>query len=368
MAVKHAFNSAVADGADATLVRPSNWNEDHTVEDNTLVAAKLSATAADKVFGRITAGAGAGEELTGANLRAIAGLDTTDSPQFAAVNLGHATDTTLGRTSAGVANIEGKDIYVVGGTDVAGADGGTGSSTVAGALAYFVLDKMIQTHIEGLQVTWVSASAVTVKPGSAYVQNVDAVVNVTADQAMTGLSLGNSVWGYVYLLNDGTVECNTTAPAAPYSGDARSKTSDTSRRFLSACKTDSSGNIIQFQHDTASGLVMMRRETTGVGRVLSAGNSQATAPAASINCAAAVPPTAINAFLRLSTAGSAVAVYWASNDEASILSTSINYISMAANLALWATFPLDAAQKACYFCNGASGAAYMDIYGYFNRR
>jgi hypothetical protein len=29
MAIKHAFTSAVADGADATLVRPSNWNANH---------------------------------------------------------------------------------------------------------------------------------------------------------------------------------------------------------------------------------------------------------------------------------------------------------------------------------------------------
>ncbi len=32
MAVKHAFTSAKADGADTTLVRPSNWNADHTVD------------------------------------------------------------------------------------------------------------------------------------------------------------------------------------------------------------------------------------------------------------------------------------------------------------------------------------------------
>lgn len=29
MPVKHSFTSGVADGADATLVRPSNWNADH---------------------------------------------------------------------------------------------------------------------------------------------------------------------------------------------------------------------------------------------------------------------------------------------------------------------------------------------------
>lgn len=30
MAIKHAFTSAKDDGADATLVRPSNWNAEHT--------------------------------------------------------------------------------------------------------------------------------------------------------------------------------------------------------------------------------------------------------------------------------------------------------------------------------------------------
>jgi hypothetical protein len=38
------------------------------------------------------------------------GLDTDDSPQFAGINLGHATDTTIARVSAGVASIEGNNI------------------------------------------------------------------------------------------------------------------------------------------------------------------------------------------------------------------------------------------------------------------
>jgi len=32
MAIKHTFVSAVANGADATLVRPSNWNAEHTID------------------------------------------------------------------------------------------------------------------------------------------------------------------------------------------------------------------------------------------------------------------------------------------------------------------------------------------------
>jgi hypothetical protein len=40
----------------------------------------------------------------------VTGLTTAASPQFAALNVGHASDTTLGRTSAGVLNVESKDL------------------------------------------------------------------------------------------------------------------------------------------------------------------------------------------------------------------------------------------------------------------
>lgn len=43
------------------------------------------------------------------------GLGTGDSPQFTAVNIGHATDTTLTRVSAGVAAIEGSNILLASG-------------------------------------------------------------------------------------------------------------------------------------------------------------------------------------------------------------------------------------------------------------
>jgi len=45
------------------------------------------------------------------------------------LELGHATDTTIARVSAGVISVEGKNVYMAGGTDVAVADGGTGRSS-----------------------------------------------------------------------------------------------------------------------------------------------------------------------------------------------------------------------------------------------
>lgn len=67
---------------------------------------------------------------SGADLRTSIGVGTGDSPQFTAVELGHASDTTIARASAGNVTIEGNEIYRAGGTDVPVADGGTGRSTL----------------------------------------------------------------------------------------------------------------------------------------------------------------------------------------------------------------------------------------------
>lgn len=61
------------------------------------------------------------------------GLGTGNSPQFTAINIGHASDTTITRTGAGDIAVEGNAIYRAGGTDVPVADGGTGASTAGGA-------------------------------------------------------------------------------------------------------------------------------------------------------------------------------------------------------------------------------------------
>ena len=69
------------------------------------------------------------EAFGGAVSRSSLGLATTDSPQFEALNIGNASDTTFTRSSAGVVAVEGNVMYAAGGTDVPVADGGTGRST-----------------------------------------------------------------------------------------------------------------------------------------------------------------------------------------------------------------------------------------------
>jgi hypothetical protein len=67
---------------------------------------------------------------SGATLRTSIGVGTGDSPQFTGIELGHASDTTIVRSSSGDITIEGNVVYRAGGTDVAVADGGTGASTL----------------------------------------------------------------------------------------------------------------------------------------------------------------------------------------------------------------------------------------------
>ena len=116
----------------------------HKIQKSTLAdavagVASIAATApiaVDTSTGAVTVSTGTipvNKGGTGATTAAAAatalGVGTGDSPQFTAVNVGAASDTTLARASAGNLTVEGNALYRAGGTDVAVADGGTGLST-----------------------------------------------------------------------------------------------------------------------------------------------------------------------------------------------------------------------------------------------
>lgn len=70
---------------------------------------------------------------SGATARTSLGLGSSSSPQFTAIEVGHASDTTLARASAGDLSVEGNILYRAGGTDVPITDGGTGASDASTA-------------------------------------------------------------------------------------------------------------------------------------------------------------------------------------------------------------------------------------------
>lgn len=92
-----------------------------------------------------------------AALATYAGVGTGDSPQFTAVNLGHASDTTLSRLSAGVVAVEGKQLLdvstpnqpVTGGATITSLALNSGNAVTTGTLTLDVGDCPLQHYTNG---------------------------------------------------------------------------------------------------------------------------------------------------------------------------------------------------------------------------
>lgn len=115
---------------------------------------------------------------------------TSSSPQFAAINVGHASDTTVGRASAGDIAVEGNVVYRAGGTDVAVADGGTGASTAAGARTNLGL--VIGTDVQAYDADLAALAALTPGNDNIIVGNGTAWVTESGDTARTSLGVGSA--------------------------------------------------------------------------------------------------------------------------------------------------------------------------------
>ena len=83
---------------------------------------------------------GTGQTTASAAASAL-GVGTEDSPQFTGIELGHASDTTLARSSAGVVTIEGEEIRTGTVAIVKGGTGATSASAAASALGLGVEDQ-----------------------------------------------------------------------------------------------------------------------------------------------------------------------------------------------------------------------------------
>lgn len=98
-----------------------------------LVVAGTMDISSATLTGKVPVANGGTNGATAASARTNLGLGTADSPQFTAINVGAASDTTLARSGAGDLTVEGNAIYRAGGTDVPVTDGGTGASSASSA-------------------------------------------------------------------------------------------------------------------------------------------------------------------------------------------------------------------------------------------
>lgn len=222
-----------------------------------------------------------------------------------------------------------------------------------------------QGYIDGLQMQWVSATALTVSSGAAYIPSLGSILQAPSSIAKTGLTLTASTWYHVYLYNSaGTpdVEIVTTAPASPYNGTARCKTGDTSRRYLFSVKTDASGNIYNFLQD---GNQVFYRLQTNVAPFRPGTTNPATTTKTSISFAGVVPVTARSMLARISNPDSSQGYWIGTSDDGT--ATGI-FIVAPTGLAV-AFISLSSVQDVTYaYQAAATFAGAIDCLGYVFQR
>ena len=218
-----------------------------------------------------------------------------------------------------------------------------------------------QGYIDGLQMQWVSGTAVTVSSGAAYIPALGNVLQVHSAIALTGLSLAASTWYHLFLYsNAGTpaVECVTTAPVL-YNGTAYQKTSDNTRRYIGSVLTDASGAVYNF---IQSGMQINYRVPfdSGIFRVLTGGQALGFT---SVSFSGVVPATSriVNArFTNTDASGAArITTSDASGDPVN------GCFGISKNTVSFVPANLNAAQQLQYqYLVAPTGGLYLDVLGY----
>ncbi len=157
----------------------------------------------------------------------------------------------------------------------------------------------ISGYIDGLQMVWNSVNSVSFTSGTAAIPSLGALLRFPSAITKSGLSLAASTFYHAYgFSNSGTpdVEITTTAPSSPYLGAARTKTGDTSRRYLGSFLTDTSGFIHQFIQ--AGSLVLYPRGGAGGGSIFRVLSAKITAAEQAVSLSGVIPSTASGVFAR----------------------------------------------------------------------
>jgi len=155
-------------------------------------------------------------------------------------------------------------------------------------------------YIDGLNPIWNSANSISVDSGTAYIPGSTKALRVSAFLTLSGLSLTANTWYYLYLFETAgvaAIELVTTAPSAPYFGTARTKTGDSSRRFIAAVRCGASG----LRPFILSGGALIYTEDATTLLALSGGTATTIT---NVSCASFIPPTTQRCILMIYGAAS----------------------------------------------------------------
>jgi len=229
----------------------------------------------------------------------------------------------------------------------------------AWAVQNFAAGAEFAGSITGLVMSWNSGTSLTVSTGAAHIESTGRMLAVTTAITKSSLSLSNNTTYHLYLYSSSgapDVEVVTTAPAAAYSGKARSKTGDTTRRYLGSVRTNGSGAVREFVHDGDS-IRYQEAVTATPYRVLNGGT---TTSWTAIALTAVVPPTSKAVIAGIQVFGGTVGTDIASKAAGAGFSTTINPTQLST-----ATLAIDGTQNLYYKAPASgAGALYVDVWGY----
>lgn len=219
-------------------------------------------------------------------------------------------------------------------------------------------------YIDGMIMTRVSGTSLTVSSGTFYIPGIGFNVNFPSAINKPGLVLTASTFYHVYaFLNAGVpdIEIVTTAPSAAYNGTARTKTGDTTRRYIGSVYSDAGSNIANFMHNNAT-IRYIDYTQTPPFRVLSSGTATVST---TVSAAGIVPVTAQALIANVL------------NTDATVFGQ-VNFVGAGAqqffgrtsNIIALAWFAINSSQQFAYNLTGAStgGAMFIDVLGYTYER
>ncbi|HHB9431428.1 TPA: hypothetical protein ACOEOA_000446 [Stenotrophomonas maltophilia] len=219
-------------------------------------------------------------------------------------------------------------------------------------------------HILGLRMEYVGPASIRVSSGSAWIPSLQRAVEAPAALTLSGMTLAANTWYHLYLyLNGATpaIEAVATAPASPYSGSARAKTGDPSRRYLGSVKTlPATAALIPFIVDSLGEQRWLVSNPSPPLRCLSNGKQTART---TVSLAPAMPVTATHAILQVSNTASD---YYCNLSVPGAALDSIIGVppggSASSNLI---TFPTSANQQVDYIYGATpNGGLYIDVVGF----
>ncbi len=225
-------------------------------------------------------------------------------------------------------------------------------------------------YIDGLKMEWVSGTQMRFTSGSAYIPSLGRVLALPSALTKT-LTLSPNTWYHNFLYsNAGTsdVETVTTLPDTPYNGTARTKTGDTSRRYIGSFRTLASGAIAKFTHDLAVSAITYLEDLNAAPFAVVAGGTATTAT--TVSCASVVPPTSKRAKLLANNNATGQIIFLSNSEAVNPLSTS-NWLALILQVGSFYTeVPLDSSQNFNYLYSAApsGGQAFIRAVGYVYER